>query len=154
LGMETMVETNGSKPEAIKEMIGKNLVDYWATDFKVMLDDYRRLVGGKNTSVDLIQDVQESWKLMLNSGRYVEFRTTVVPGIHDGEKLAEMGRWLHDFVGESAGEKVTWVLQRFLPQNCLDPEYLKIVSHTEGQMEELWKKTRKTCSFVRLRDGA
>lgn len=89
MGFKVKVDTNGSFPERLGEMIDLGLVDYIAMDVKGCREDYSKVVG---VSVDL-EKIEESMRLVNDFGDS-EFRTTVVPGLHDSENLIRMGEWM------------------------------------------------------------
>lgn len=74
LGFKTKLDTNGSRPRVIGELIEKRLVDYVAMDVKAPPDKYNLLSG---TRVDW-KVIKESICLLSESGVAHEFRTTVV----------------------------------------------------------------------------
>jgi len=89
MGFKVKIDTNGSFPERLKEMVDSNLVDYIAMDVKGARGDYEEIV---QVSVD-IEKIEESIRIV--NGFEGEFRTTVVPGLHDVEKLRKMGEWMN-----------------------------------------------------------
>ncbi len=86
LGFKTMVHTNGSQPEVIEILIEKKLVDYWAMDIKGNFDDYQNFTNIKYQ----ISKIKSSIELIMKSGMEYEFRTTVVPGLHNLENLKKV----------------------------------------------------------------
>ncbi|MBU3941818.1 MAG: anaerobic ribonucleoside-triphosphate reductase activating protein, partial [Nanoarchaeota archaeon] len=93
LGFLVKLDTNGSNPKRLKELISKKLVDYIAMDIKADKDNYNVLAEVK---IDINQ-IEESIKLIINSGLDYEFRTTVIKGYHDAEKLRKIGEWISSF---------------------------------------------------------
>jgi pyruvate formate lyase activating enzyme len=81
------LDTNGYRPQSIKELLDKKLVDYIAMDIKTSFEKYPAACG---TKVD-ISKIKESIAVIMSSGIDYEFRTTVVPGLVDRED-AEIGR--------------------------------------------------------------
>ena len=67
------LDTNGSLPEVVAEIIALDLVDYWAMDLKAPLDLYQ-IVSQSLVSTD---DILRSMSLIRNSGKLFEFRTTI-----------------------------------------------------------------------------
>ena len=83
------LDTNGSNPHIIEELINENLVDYIAMDIKAPLDKYSKIT---NTEVNT-EKIQRSIKLILNSNIDYEFRTTILSTqltINDFEKIAKL----------------------------------------------------------------
>lgn len=73
-GLRLKIDTNGSRPEALRELIKNRLVDYIAMDIKTSPEHYPLLVGDSvEPSV-----IRESISLILGSGISHEFRTTCV----------------------------------------------------------------------------
>lgn len=80
MGYQIKLDTNGSRPDMIQELIDKQLVDYIAMDLKAPLDKYREI-----TEVDTNTEVlRRSMDIIRQSGLEYEFRTT-----YDKEVLTE-----------------------------------------------------------------
>lgn len=151
LGLETMIETNGTKPEAIASLLSCYLVDFIALDFKGPLDKrYSQIVGLKNFDPKIWI---KSFKIILRSSIPFELRTTVVPGIHNGKVLAGMARQLKKII-ENCNLKIenySWFLQNFQPQNCLEPKFEKIKPFSKIELEEISKAVKKIIPEVKIR---
>jgi len=89
-GLKVKLDTNGTNPEMLSELYSKELLDYVAMDIKSSLEYYEEASG---SNVD-ISALKESVELIRSSGIPYEFRTTVVPGLHDLEKIESIGKWL------------------------------------------------------------
>lgn len=77
LGYKVKIDTNGSKPDVLKELIDNKLIDYVAMDIKNTLLKYEKTAGVKaNNTI-------ESIKLIENSNIDYEFRTTIVKELHN-----------------------------------------------------------------------
>jgi len=70
------LDTNGSHPHVIKNIIKRNLVDYFAMDVKAPYNKYSFICGMECD----ISKIRESVKLIIASGINHEFRTTLVNG--------------------------------------------------------------------------
>lgn len=80
------LDTNGSKPKLIKELIEGRLLDYIAMDVKAPLVDYQKASG-----FDIPPGVlQESIQIIMSSGLDYEFRTTVDRSLLDEEDLTKI----------------------------------------------------------------
>ena len=79
LGYSVKLDTNGSNPKILAELIERRLVDYVALDVKAPLIDerYRAVIGEQANGV--FEEVKKSVELLKNSGVDYEFRTTVIP---------------------------------------------------------------------------
>lgn len=72
LGYATKLDTNGSRPAMLKELIDKKLVDFIAMDLKAPLEKYAAITGVETNPTIL----KESMELIRQSGLGYEFRTT------------------------------------------------------------------------------
>ncbi len=74
-GFLVKLDTNGSHPEVLRELIEEGLPDYVAMDIKAPLGKYEAICG---FAVDH-RAINESIDLLLSGATDYEFRTTVVP---------------------------------------------------------------------------
>jgi len=91
LGLATMLETNGTQPEVLRDLLSGGLLDYVAMDVKAPLENYASLVGRR---VDP-EAIRTSIWLIKQSGVAHEFRTTVVPGLHTIRELKAISELVH-----------------------------------------------------------
>ena len=89
LGFLVKLDTNGTNPEMLKELIDKKLVDYVAMDIKAPLEFYDKITNVKVKK----EDIQKSVDLIRKMKDY-EFRITVVPGLFNEDYAKLMGEWL------------------------------------------------------------
>jgi pyruvate formate lyase activating enzyme len=151
LDLETMIETNGTKPGVIAILLSRYLVNFLALDFKGPLDNrYAKIVGLKNFSSKIWI---KSLKIILHSGIPFELRTTVVPGVHDEKVLLEMARQLKKILRNEDIKKLkaNWYFQNFQPKNCLDPKFEKIKPFSKIELEEILKAAEKVIPEVKIR---
>jgi len=73
LGFRIKLDTNGSSPDIIGELIKQDLVDYWAMDIKAPWDIYQ-IVTQSLIDPELIG---RSMEIIRGSGKIFEFRTTL-----------------------------------------------------------------------------
>ena len=125
-GLKVKLDTNGSHPDCLAELIGESLVDAVAMDLKAPLDDRYRGAAGVDVDLD---GIRRSIALLMGSGIEYEFRTTVCPAFIAEEEIHAMGAAL-------AGAR-TWVLQRFEPKNALDPALRTVRPYDSDRMESL-----------------
>lgn len=91
LGYLVKLDTNGYRPEVLKELLSQGLLDYVAMDVKSSLTNYDAAIGVPSLEQER---VLESIWLLKNCAIPYEFRTTVVKGIHRMEDIEEIGRLL------------------------------------------------------------
>ncbi|MFH1232627.1 MAG: anaerobic ribonucleoside-triphosphate reductase activating protein [Patescibacteria group bacterium] len=137
LGFLVKLDTNGSNPEVIKELINKKLVDYFAMDIKASKEKYQQVAGAQ---VDW-EKIKESVKIIMTSNLPYEFRTTVVPEFFDQSDIQSIGELI-------AGAN-KWYLQKF--KSNIDLVNVKLEnkkSYFDQEMKELailGKKYVKKC---------
>ncbi len=85
LGYLVKLDTNGTRPEMIRELLDKGVLDYIAMDIKAPVYKYDILAGVENAFTD---KVLQSIELIKNSGIDREFRTTVTDELHTAEDIA------------------------------------------------------------------
>jgi pyruvate formate lyase activating enzyme len=108
LGLAVKLDTNGSRPEVLRDLLGSGLLDFVAMDVKAPFGKYQELAG----AVVTIPDIQESIGLIRESGVKFLFRTTwVKPLLHEGD-IAEIKRTL--------GSETPHRIQRFVAEHALN----------------------------------
>lgn len=90
LGFLVKLDTNGVFPDTVANILKTGLVDYWAMDIKHSPEKYP-LASGIPIPIERFQ---QSVKLLMSSGVPYEFRTTVVPSIHEPEDFLAIGEWI------------------------------------------------------------
>ncbi len=145
LGFLVKVDTNGTNPAMLKELMDRGLVDYVAMDIKTSLTGkkYSKAIG-VNTE-EMLGNVKESIKLLLGSNMDYEFRTTVVPTLHDEEDIKQICRSLRGCR--------KYVLQKFdvsLGKTTIDPDFMK-KSLTEEEMQKFLAIAQKLLPNAKLR---
>lgn len=91
LGYPIKLDTNGYRPQILREILRERLVDYVAMDLKNGPSGYGEAVGVSEPGLNRIE---ESIRLLRDSGVDFELRTTVVKPIHSAETIQDMGKWL------------------------------------------------------------
>ncbi|MDR2037451.1 MAG: anaerobic ribonucleoside-triphosphate reductase activating protein [Bacteroidales bacterium] len=86
-GMPVKLDTNGSHPEVLQELIGKKLVDYVAMDIKTILEapEYMAITGNKDAY--LTEKVTRSLHILRDSEIAYQLRTTILPEFHQQETI-------------------------------------------------------------------
>lgn len=87
IGYPIKLDTNGSNPNILQELITSKLIDYVAMDVKTIIDftNYEELV--QSNDAKLISKIEHSIDTILNSQIEYEFRTTIVPYHHNQQMI-------------------------------------------------------------------
>lgn len=83
-GLLIKVDTNGSNPLVIKELISKKAVDYFALDIKTSFERYKGSLGVDGSKI------LESYNLIKDSGVDYELRMTCYPDFIDTDVIDEL----------------------------------------------------------------
>lgn len=91
MGYAVKLDTNGTRPELVQEMIAKKLVDFIAMDLKAPLNKYCAITGvDTNPKV-----IEQSMELIEKSGLDYEFRTTYDKEVLTDEDIKELEALAH-----------------------------------------------------------
>ena len=101
-GFLLKLDTNGSRPKILRELIEQGLVDYVAMDIKNSPQRYGETVGVPKIS---LEGIEESIKLLLQGDVAYEFRTTVMDELHGPEEMEGIGAWLQQLGGGTQPER-------------------------------------------------
>lgn len=91
MGFLVKLDTNGTHPDKLRDLLEDGLLDMVAMDIKAGPDNYARAVGLE--TVDLAP-IQQSIDLLMQGNIPYEFRTTVVKGIHTEEDFRAISKWI------------------------------------------------------------
>jgi len=107
-GLQVKLDTNGSRPDVVRDLLAHHLLDYVAMDIKAPFTKYSQLVG-----VDApIDRIEETLRLLIAGDTPCEFRTTFVPGLLTKEDL--------EAIQAGLPTHVKYTVQPFVPDNALD----------------------------------
>ncbi len=144
LGYLIKIDTNGSFPEKLKEIINNKLVDYIAMDIKSSKEKYEKIVNAK---IDL-NKIEESIKIISLLEDY-EFRTTIIEGIHNLEEIKKIAIWLNEVTKKKPKK---FCLQGFKNQGKFISEDFKNKKDTSKEfLEELKKEIENYFEEVEVR---
>ena len=129
IGFAVKLDTNGSNPAMLRKLIDEKLIDYSAMDIKTSKENYVKALNGKVK----LADVEESVNILKQGKIGYEFRTTVVPTVHNKEDFASIAKWI-------GGPDVKYYLQKFWPEKTIDPEFEKIKSYPDTWFSEVQKE--------------
>lgn len=93
LGYLVKLDTNGSFPKKLKELIDENLLDYIAMDIKNIKSKYEKVTDSKVS----IKNITESINIIKDSNVDHEFRTTIVKEFHSIDDIEK----ICDFIGKN-----------------------------------------------------
>lgn len=138
MGFSVKLDTNGTFPQKLKDLVRKNLVDYVAMDIKNCRDKYA-LTSGK-LAMNL-SAIDESINFLLSGEVEAEFRTTVVRNFHSLEDIIKITDWI------SGCDR--YFLQQFVDSGNLIDESLS--GYTDDELKEIYRQVKRKMPVVKLR---
>lgn len=136
--LKVKLDTNGSLPSRLEEVLKTKLIDHVAMDVKAPLRRYKQV-----TRSDVAEaDISRSIGIIRKSGVPHMFRTTVVPGLVGQEDLLEIAALLK-------GARVFQV-QQYSPRHTIDRNYQQIKPYSREEIEGMAELLRPYFSEVRV----
>jgi pyruvate formate lyase activating enzyme len=133
------LDTNGSEPDVIKDLLEEKLIDYIAMDIKAPLEKYESIIRAK-IDTDLIR---ESIGIILMSKIPYEFRTTIVESLIEENDILQ--------IAEMISGADNYVLQKFVPSKTLDKKFLKEKTWPDEKLQEIKKQLENQIKSVTIR---
>ena len=90
MGYKIKIDTNGTYPDKLKELIDEKLVDYIAMDIKAPKKKYNKLAGVKTN----IKKIEKSIDIIKKSKIDYEFKTTFIPEFLEKKDILEIAKQL------------------------------------------------------------
>lgn len=141
IGYDVKLDTNGTNPDMLNQLIKEKLIDYIAMDLKAPKEKYEATV---NVPVNY-KNIEKSVKMIIKSGLPHEFRTTVVPGLLDKKDFIKMGEMIKG--------TQNWFLQVFKSDTDLvNSAYKGKKAYSRKQMQEFVELGRTAAGVCKLRD--
>lgn len=91
LGYKIKLDTNGTNPDIVKELVDLKLIDYVAMDIKNSYEGYSKTIGLESYDSDKIL---ESINYLLSGEVDYEFRTTLVREFHSDEDIKNIAKMI------------------------------------------------------------
>ncbi|HNU96437.1 MAG TPA: anaerobic ribonucleoside-triphosphate reductase activating protein [Candidatus Magasanikbacteria bacterium] len=130
LGFLIKLDTNGTNPDMLKEIIDQKLVNYLAMDIKAPFSKYEEI-----TKMPVnIEKIKQSVEMIKSSGIDYEFRTTLVKKLLSPEDIEQIGR-------DIAGAK-QYFLQKFVSTKTVDEKVLNEETYSEEELENLKERLK------------
>lgn len=136
LGYAIKLDTNGSFPDRLQEVVNAGLVDMVAMDIKNEPSRYAETIG---CETDMAK-VEESKSFLMEDRVEYEFRTTIVREFHDESAIRGIGEWIR-------GAK------KYFLQNFVDSGHLLGKAHgvSEDDMRRFLSVVRECVPSAELR---
>jgi len=139
-GAMIKLDTNGTRPEVIEDLIERSLIDAVSMDIKAPFDERYHKATASTCDVAA---VRRSTEILMASGIEYEFRTTVCPAFIGLDDLRDIASAIH------GAEK--YILQQFATENCLDPAMTKVEPYSRETLREFAAQIRPHVKLCILR---
>lgn len=124
MGFLVKLDTNGTRPWIIKQLVNEELIDFVAMDIKGPLEKYVQIAA---RPVD-VEAIQESIRIIKQLPAH-EFRTTIVSGQLVPQDFEQIGRMV-----QGANR---YALQHFTAKgNLVSPQFAREISFTDDEMQQ------------------
>ncbi len=144
LGFPVKLDTNGTNPKMIRNLIDKDLIDYVAMDVKAPLTEDKYAKAAGVSMVSLLPRIEESVQILLEGKVDYEFRTTLVPTIH---KPAD----IEAICGRIKGCR-KYVLQNFRADfETINPDFKKLNAFMNDAVNAFYQTAKKMIPNTVLR---
>lgn len=129
LGYLVKLDTNGTNPAMLGQILERRLADYVAMDIKAPLEFEKYKAACFRLSSREFFHIRQSVYLLMNADIGVDLRTTVVPGLHASEDILEIARYIE-------GARL-YTLQQFSPEEALHADFRKIIPYKPDELRQM-----------------
>ena len=91
IGYAVKLDSNGTNPDMLSEIIDNNLADYIAMDIKNSKEKYAVTSGIDDR---FMEKVEKSVELLMQNKTDFEFRTTIVKQFHTADDMLKISEWI------------------------------------------------------------
>ncbi|HKZ95283.1 MAG TPA: anaerobic ribonucleoside-triphosphate reductase activating protein [Candidatus Bathyarchaeia archaeon] len=144
MGYCVKVDTNGTNPFMLRDLVDRQLINYVALDVKSPLTekDYSLAAGVKAAS--FLEKITETIEFLLAGNVDYEFRTTLVPTLVETESV--------DRICQTIKGCRKYMLQNFKSDvETLDPRFQALRPFSTAQMESFLRAAKKAVPTACLR---
>lgn len=154
LGFSVKLDTNGTFPDRLRELLNAKLLDYVALDVKSTPAHYAETAGCADLDT---APVLESLQLLMTQGSEeqrvpYELRTTIVRELHAREDLVDIARWIVDEARSAAAPTLPpWFIQNFKDSDTVLAGTGTLNPWKEDELRALVSDLRAILPTARLR---
>lgn len=122
MGYLVKLDSNGTNPVMIKQLIDEKLIDFVAMDIKGPLDKYQQIAARPVAEADILESIKQAQRV----GH--EFRTTVVRSQLTPEDFEQIGQMV------KGADR--FALQHFLPGTTVSPQFARAETFSDSEFEQ------------------
>jgi len=140
LGVKVKIDTNGSHPDVLDDLIGAGLVDMVAMDVKSSLNKRYGAAAGADVN---IPNIKKSIRAILDSGVDHEFRTTAVPIFVKDDDIRN--------ICENIKGAKRYRIHQFRNKRTLDDSLSVLDPYPESKLTEMAEIAKEYVKDVKIR---
>lgn len=146
LGLPVKIDTNGTNPTLVQELIDRKLVDYIAMDIKAPFEQEKYYTATGVTTPNLLDRILETINILQNSQMDQEFRTTLVPTIHEVKDIEEISKKIKNCK--------KYVLQNYRADaETIDQNFRSLKPFSQEELKAFLKTAREVIPNTILRSN-
>lgn len=146
LGFMVKIDTNGTDPTLIQELINRRLVGYIAMDIKAPLEEDKYYSAAGVNTPNLLNKILETINILQDSQIDYEFRTTLIPTIHKEKDIEEICQKIRDCK--------KYVLQNYKTDvETINPNFRNLKPFSQEELKTFLKTARRIIPNTALRDN-
>ena len=150
LGYKIRLDTNGTLPLTLQQLLDQELLDMVGWDYKLPHKRYQELTVNQQQNQKITVKIFQTGELLSQSGIPLEIRTTAVPGLLTAEDIEEIAREISEH--KFSPELTTYVIQGFRNQRVLDQSFSKITPYSLEKLQEFKKRAEKQLADNNITD--
>ncbi|MBQ7668632.1 MAG: anaerobic ribonucleoside-triphosphate reductase activating protein [Clostridia bacterium] len=139
LGYKIKLDTNGTHPEVVEDLLKDNLLDYIAMDIKASPKKYSKVVG-KEVNMN---NIYKSIEILKNSGIKYEFRTTYLPELTKDD--------INEIATTMVKKNSKYYLQQFRNKVTNDAAYHAYVPHLPSYVKSTAEMVKSSIGMCGVR---
>ena len=144
LDLLVKVDTNGTNPHVIKELVKNRLIDYVAMDVKAPLTQERYSEAAGIDAGPLVENIEHTMNFLMTGEIEHEFRTTLVPTLHTREDVVKICQKIKNCK--------KYALQNFKSNvETINPSFKKLEPFTKKEMDSFLAEAKRLIPSAVLR---
>jgi pyruvate formate lyase activating enzyme len=139
------IDSNGSMPETLEQLIDERLVDYVALDIKAPPEKYEKLIGIHFDPKKIEQSINLLRENESRGNIDYEFRTTFVPKLLTKQDIFDIAKWI-------SGSKRYYLQQFQVKHPLLSPAMEKVEPYKTEFLQEVITEIKPNFKVCELRN--
>ncbi|MDR1303351.1 MAG: anaerobic ribonucleoside-triphosphate reductase activating protein [Puniceicoccales bacterium] len=140
MGFRVKLDTNGTRPDILEDLMGRGVLDFIAMDVKHRWSRYAEATGVAAVAVEAIR---RSVDLIIGGAVDYEFRTTIIRDFHDARDIVAISQQI-------SGAK-RYVVQEFIPKKTLDASFSQKFPFEKSSLQDIIPEVTRNVQRFEIR---